>query len=92
MAIEKIYLFNAGLDVAYIAGGFYLREKANSNISKYDRYKGYGKSIILQGSGLFLFDGIMYIIHQYHGMKLYKLADNIKIGAASNGLGCIVKF
>lgn len=92
MTIEKIYLFNTGLDVAYIAGGLYIREKANSNTAKYDRYKGYGKSIILQGSALFLFDGIMYLIHQKHGIKLYKLADNISIGAAFNGLGCIVKF
>ncbi len=92
MTIEKIYLFNTGLDVAYMAGGLYFREKANNNTAKHDRYRGYGKSIILQGSALFLFDGIMYIIHQKHGMKLYKLADNIKIGAAFNGLGFIVKF
>lgn len=92
MTVEKIYLFNAGFDVAYIVGGFYFREKANSNTAKYGRYKGYGKSIILQGSALLLFDGIMYIIHQKHGMKLYKLWDNIKIGVTFNGLGSIVKF
>ncbi len=85
-------MFNTGLDVAYIAGGFYFREKANRNTDKYDRYKGYGKSIILQGFALFLFDGIMYIIHQNHGKKLYKLTYNIKMGATFNGLGCIVKF
>jgi hypothetical protein len=28
LSIEKLYSFNLGLDLAYIAGGFYLREKA----------------------------------------------------------------
>ncbi len=92
VGIEKVYLFNTGLDVAYIAGGFYLRERASNNNIKHDRYKGYGNSIIIQGSALFLFDGIMYFIHQNHGKKLFKLVDNIQIGAALNGLGCVVKF
>ncbi len=92
IAIEKIYLFNTGLDVAYIIGGLYLRERANNNVTKYDRYLGYGKSFILQGSALFLFDGIMYLVHQNHGKDLYKISGNINIGATLSGISCIVKF
>jgi hypothetical protein len=90
MSIEKAFLFNTGLDLAYVAGGFYLKEKANNNNVNHDRNKGYGESIILQGASLFLFDGIMYFINQAHGKRLYKLADKIQIGTTLNGVGLIV--
>ncbi len=92
IALEKIYLFNAGLDVAYVAGGFYFKEKAKNDIARHDRYKGYGNSIIMQGSALFLFDGIMYLIHQKHGKQLYKLSENIQVSLTGKGIGCIVKI
>lgn len=92
MSLEKIYLFNTGLDVAYVVGGFYFNERANNIPEKHDRFKGYGKSFILQGSALFLYDGIMYFIHHAHGRKIYQIADNIKIGFAGNGIRCVVKF
>lgn len=92
ISIEKVYLFNAGLDVAYVAGGFYLKERANQNIAKYDQYRGYGKSIILQGAALFLFDGIMYLVHQNHGKNLFKIPANMQIGIRENGINCLVNF
>ncbi len=92
MALEKIYLFNTGLDVAYIVGGFYFNERANNIPEKHDRFKGYGKSFMLQGSALFLYDGIMYFIHHRHGRKIYHLADNIKIGLTGKSISAIVKF
>ena len=92
MALEKVYLFNAGLDVAYVVGGFYFKEKARNDISRHDRYKGYGNSIVMQGSALFLFDGIMYLVHQKHGKQLYKLSENIQVSLTGNGIGCIVKI
>ena len=61
-SLEKTFLFNTGLDIAYIAGGFYLKEKAYNDLKNKDRYKGFGNSIVLQGSALFLFDGIMYLV------------------------------
>lgn len=90
--VEKVFLFNTGLDVAYIMGGVYLHERMKGSIVNQARNRGYGKSIILQGSALFLFDGVMYVIHQNHGKRLYKLADKIQIGITSTGIGCIVKL
>jgi len=92
MGVEKIFLFNAGLDVAYIAGGFYLKEKAKNDLKNTDRFEGYGKSVVLQGAGLLLFDGIMYLLHNTHGKQLNKMAEKIQIVSTGNGIGCIVKL
>ncbi|MEO7523887.1 MAG: hypothetical protein ABIT58_07315 [Ferruginibacter sp.] len=78
--------------MAYIVGSFYFNERANNILQKRDRLKGYGKSFILQGSALFLYDGIMYLIHHKHGRKIYHFADNIQIGFTGNGVSGIVKF
>ena len=90
--VEKVFLFNAGLDVAYIMGGVYLNEKKGGSIINQDRNNGYGRSIMLQGSALFLFDGIMYLIHENHGKKLYKFADKIQVGITLSGIGCMVRL
>ena len=60
VSFQKTLLFNAGLDLAYIAGGFYLMERAKNTTNKPERLKGYGKSVILQGSFLFVFDFSSY--------------------------------
>ena len=51
-------LFNAGLDVGYMATGAYLWERGIRKDSR--GLKGYGQSLILQGGFLFTFDLIMY--------------------------------
>ncbi len=64
MGIDKTLLFNAGLDLGYIAAGAWMMERSK-NVSK-DPYlwKGYGKSIMLQGAFLFAFDVAMVLIHK----------------------------
>jgi len=90
--VEKLFLFNAGLDLAYIAGGAYLKERSKTNDKNQIRLKGYGESVMLQGGVLLLFDAIMYAIHDKHGEALYKLGDNFKLAATENGVGVIVKL
>ena len=60
-SIEKLYAFNFGLDLAYIATGFFLREKGmnSTNLKSQNQLKGYGTSIIAQGGFLLLMDGIV---------------------------------
>ena len=36
-SLEKTFLFNAGLDLAYVAGGFYLKEKSYNDLKNKDR-------------------------------------------------------
>jgi hypothetical protein len=86
--VEKTFIFNAGLDVAYIMGGLYLTEKSKteSDRAKSDQHLGYGNSIMFQGAFLLLLDATMYAVHTSHGnKKLSPYLDKIVIGY--NGVG-----
>ncbi|WP_026952494.1 DUF6992 family protein [Algoriphagus mannitolivorans] len=76
--IEKILLVNAALDVAYMAGGLYLKERGIRKDK--ERLVGFGKSIILQGAFLMVFDGVMYGFHASHAAELPKLVQNLSLG------------
>ena len=76
--IEKTFLLNGTLDLVYITAGFYLCEKGNSD-SNPDKYKGFGKSVIMQGGALLLFDGMMYILQVNHGKKFWKVLDGLQV-------------
>lgn len=70
--IEKVLLANAALDFGYIALGLYLIEKGR-RLEK-DKWLGFGKSIILQGAFLLLFDAILYGFQQQLGIELLEWA------------------
>ncbi|MFM7594871.1 MAG: DUF6992 family protein, partial [Flavobacteriales bacterium] len=70
---ERIFLFNTGLDVAYITAGFLLRSMALNNQAKADQLNGFGNGLILQGSFLFAFDLTAFAIHHRHGKQLVKM-------------------
>ena len=59
-SFNKILLLNAGLDVGYMLGGLYLRERAKNVSKRQNMLKGYGQSIMLQGAFLFVFDLVLY--------------------------------
>ena len=86
--IEKILLINSGLDVAYIMGGVYLREKGMNQESR--KLKGYGKSLIMQGGFLLLLDGMMYLKHTSNRKKYGKY--ELVPAASANGIGLIFKL
>ena len=90
--VEKLFLFNAGLDVAYIAGGAYLKERSKTTTKNALRLKGYGESVMLQGGVLLLFDGVMYAIHNRHGKSLQKMGEKIQLTTTVNGIGLVVKL
>jgi hypothetical protein len=75
--MEKILLLNAGLDAAYIATGLYLTERAKNSPTHADRLKGFGQSVMLQGSFLLAFDMVMYFIHNSHVPLLRDVLGNI---------------
>lgn len=77
-SIEKILLVNAALDVAYMAGGLYLKERGMRKDN--DRLIGFGKSVILQGAFLMAFDAVMYGFHHAHAGELPELVQNISLG------------
>ena len=71
-ALEKIYLFNFGLDLGYIGGGLYLRERGlnSTNLKTSTQLQGYGTSIVIQGGFLLLMDGVMILIHHHNTLRV----------------------
>jgi hypothetical protein len=86
---EKIFLANAALDVAYMAGGLYLHERGRqqTNSARADQLRGFGNAIVLQGGFLLVFDTAMYLLHRSHAhKKLYPLLDKIVLDAHGAGI------
>ena len=79
---ENIFLINTALDVVYISSGFALRNLAKSDLSKKDRFNGFGNGVILQGGFLFIFDLTAYALHKCH---VNKFLNTVEI--SPNGLG-----
>lgn len=89
--IEKLLLFNAGLDVSYIMTGFYLRERSLRATNKPERLKGYGNSLLLQGGFLLLFDlGLYTALHSQVNPKIEQLLGSIQV--SPQGLGLVFQF
>ncbi|MFM2039296.1 MAG: hypothetical protein RL432_2235 [Bacteroidota bacterium] len=73
---ERIFLFNSGLDIAYITAGFLLRSMALNQQAKADQLNGFGKGLILQGSFLFAFDLTAFALHHRHGKQVLRLVES----------------
>lgn len=72
---EKVLLLNAGLDVAYIATGSWLRARAAATDRRPERLLGFGRSLWLQGAFLLVFDVCFYFVyHQFAADLLALLA------------------
>ncbi len=82
----KILLLNAGLDVAYITGGFLMKEMAKTRTNKFDILDGYGRSLILQGGFLLAFDLILYTALQSKGAQLNKILEAVQLAPGTIGL------
>jgi hypothetical protein len=89
-SLQNLLLLNAGLDVAYIATGFYLKERSK-NSSSAERLRGYGNSLLLQGGFLLLFDISLFFIHQNNAdINLYPHLESMLAGGV--GLGITLKL
>jgi hypothetical protein len=63
--MEKIFLANAMLDVAYVAGGVALKQYGynQTEVKRQQQFNGFGNSVIIQGAGLLIFDSFMTILN-----------------------------
>lgn len=61
-SLQKTFLFNAGLDVGYMAGGAWLMERSKTSLKNPVQMRGFGKAIVLQSGFLFLFDLTQFFI------------------------------
>ncbi len=88
--IEKILLFNTGLDVGYVFAGLYLNEKGQRQNNK--QTEGYGRSIAFQGAFLLGFDIVQYFLHKHNGKPLKKAIDKLDFTTTNNGIGLVYKL
>ncbi len=85
-SLQNLLLLNAGLDVAYIVTGFYLKERSK-NSSSTERLRGYGNSLLLQGGFLLAFDVVLYFIHQSNAaLNLYPHLESLLVGGIGIGI------
>ena len=88
--IQKILLFNAGLDIAYMMGGAYLIERSKNTQKLPERMKGFGQSIVLQGGFLFVFDLAQYAMLASGNERLIPFLSAIR--PTGNGIGLNFEF
>lgn len=92
---ERIFLINGGLDLLYIGSGLYLNVYGNSqqNPDKKALFNGFGKSIILQGVALLIFDASMFLVNRkFRKKEIDKTIQNSQISIGLNGINCSYKF
>lgn len=78
---ESLFLLNTGIDVGYMAAGLYLRERAKTttDTKNKNQFLGYGKSLILQGGFLFVFDLTAYSLNKKQSKILYDIPVSLSL-------------
>lgn len=87
--VEKLFLANALLDLVYITGGLYLKEYGNNqhDLKKSQQFNGFGNAIIIQGTGLFIFDTVMTLLNNHNRKKrLDPILKNATITFSGNSI------
>lgn len=85
-SFERLLLINAGLDILYMGSGILLWKNGIKKNSV--RQIGYGKSVVMQGSFLLLFDTMLYLIHNKHTRNLIGITDQLSF----TGNGFLLSF
>jgi hypothetical protein len=80
---QKVLLFNAGIDLAYMTAGAWLIQRAQLDALQADQLRGFGQSLILQGAFLFVFDLSMATILAKQNPRLAPLLSHLQIGPGS---------
>lgn len=90
---QSIFLINGAVDIGYIATGIYLRAEAENRPDESDMFKGYGDSMVLQGSFLFAFDLVAYAIHKRHyNREANTFLNKLSVRSFGQGIGLTVQI
>ncbi|MFO7730896.1 MAG: hypothetical protein R6V86_09040 [Spirochaetia bacterium] len=85
----RILGINAALDVGYVMTGLFLKNRGKKSDSHSERLIGYGDSLVLQGSFLFVFDVTLAYINRY---ALAKMAEAYSLEISAVPWGLSVRF
>ncbi len=91
-SMQKLLLFNAGLDVGYMATGMWLRERGKRHVKNADRWTGWGNALLIQGGFLLAFDIVMAWRHSRTAKGLDPLLDQLQLSVSGQGLGLSYVF
>ena len=89
-SLQKTFLFNAGLDVGYMAGGAWMMERSKTMLKKPAQMRGFGKAIILQGGFLFVFDLAQFFIIKSDNPNIKAIFKNVSL--SENGVSMLHYF
>lgn len=89
---ENVYLFNAFLDVAYAFGGVAMWNSGIQQGGTGSRLAGYGRSILLQGSFLLVYDLFLYVKYRQLTRTLWQGQNQLNISASLGGLRMSLMF
>jgi len=84
--IQKLFLFNAGLDAGYMMAGAWMQEKSKNTTKNPERLKGFGQSLVLQGAFLMAFDLGAFLYQRNLEPELKPFWERTEIGFSGHTL------
>ena len=89
---HDVLLFNLGLNVAYSAVGATMLGASYYGVDNVDRWRGFGASLILQGMGLLVLDGIAFWASRGRLSSLLDAGVQLSVQAAPAGAALTLQF
>lgn len=89
---HDVLLFNLGLNVAYSAVGAMMLGASYYGVNNVDRWRGFGASLILQGMGLLVLDGIAFWASRGRLASLLDAGVQLSVQAAPAGAALTLQF
>ncbi len=87
---RKIYLINSGLDLVYIGAGIGLVKYSENTKNNPALFSGFGKSVVIQGAILLIFDNVMNTAHGRYSALWFRIMNEIRV--SNTGIGVIHSF
>jgi len=89
---HDIVLVNLGLNVGYAAVGGVMLAAGSQNIDNAGRWRGFGTSLLVQGAGLLVLDGIAFLASRSRLETLLDVATGASVQVGIQGMKVAVHF
>lgn len=89
---HDILLFNLGLNVAYSAVGATMLGAGYQDVAHAARWRGFGTSLILQGAGLLVLDGLAFFASRARLASLLEAGVSLSVHPLPTGAALALRF
>jgi hypothetical protein len=89
---HDILLVNLGLNVAYAGVGATMWAAGRRGVDRAGRWRGFGTSLVLQGVGLLVLDGVAFLASRARLADLVGVAGNLSARALPSGAAFTLTF